>query len=88
MAYDDTPKQIMACAPFLQRMGWERVQPEQNFRLHFEDLHIRKIPVEYPVQEVDHALGYRTTEPLHGIAALQPYSEHEILKNSNHMKKD
>jgi len=30
------------------------------------------------------APGYRTEEPLHGIAALQPYSEQEILRNSNH----
>jgi len=88
MAYDDTPKRIMACAPFLQRMGWERVLPEQNFRLYFDDLQIRKTPVEYPTQETDHTLGYRTVEPLHGIAALQPYPEHEILQNSNHIKKD
>jgi len=84
MMYCDLPKRIMACAPFLQRMGWEPVRPIQNFNLNFDHLHIRSIPVEYPTQAVQHAPGYRTEEPLHGIAALQPYSEEEILKNSNH----
>jgi hypothetical protein len=46
-------------------------------------LEIRNIPVEYPVQATELALGYRTDEPLHGIATLQPYPEQEIQKNSN-----
>ena len=79
----DLPKRTMACAPFLQRMGWERVRPQQNFSLNIELLQIRHIPVEYPVQATELSLGYRTDEPLHGIAALQPYSEREILINSN-----
>lgn len=87
MAYDDAPKSIMACTPFLQQMGWERVRPAQNFRMDFDHLHIRKIPVEYPVQATELALGYRTDEPLHGVAELQPYPLHEILKNSNQEKK-
>jgi hypothetical protein len=73
----------MACAPFLQRLGWERVRPQQNFSLNIDLLQIRHIPVEYPVQATELALGYRTDEPLHGIAALQPYAEREILMNSN-----
>jgi len=80
----ELPKRIMGCAPFLQRMGWERVRPRQGFWLNFSRLHARQIPVEYPTQMTDYALGYRTEEPLHGVATLQPYSEHEILKNSNH----
>ena len=83
MSYCDLPKRIMACAPFLQRMGWERVRPHQNFSLNMDLLEIRNIPVEYPVQATELSLGYRTDEPLHGIAALQPYSEQEIQKNSN-----
>jgi len=83
MGYDDLPKRIMACAPFLQRMGWERVRPQQNFSLNMDLLEIRRIPVEYPVQATELALGYRTDEPLHGIAALQPYSGQEIQNNSN-----
>ena len=83
MTYDDVPKRIMACAPFLQRMGWERVRPVQNFSLNMDMLQIRKIPVEYPIQGVENSLGYRTEEPLHGIAVLQPYPEQEILRNSN-----
>jgi hypothetical protein len=74
----------MACAPFLQRMGWERVRPAQNFNINFDYLYARKTPVEYPIQHVEHALGYRTVEPLHGVSVLQPYSEQEILRNSNH----
>lgn len=84
MAYDDAPKRIMACTPFLQRRGWERVRPAQNFNINFDDLHARKTPVEYPAQHVEHVPGYRVLEPLHGIAVLQPYSEQEILRNSNH----
>ena len=79
-----TPKQIMACAPFLQRMGWERVRPQQNISLDTDYMYLQKIPVEYPVQAVEHVMGFRTEEPLHGISVLQPYSEHEILKNSNY----
>ena len=85
MVYEDTPKRIMACAPFLQRMGWERIRPTQNFSLNFDMLQIRKLPVEYPVQGTEHALGYRTEEPLHGITELQPYPEQEILRNSNYI---
>ena len=86
--YDDSPKRIMACSPFLQRMGWERVRPAQNFTLDIDKLHIRSIPVEYPTQHTEHALGFRTDEPLHGVATLQPYpSEKEILRNSNSFSK-
>ena len=83
MDYDDLPKRIMACAPFLQRMGWERVRPVQNFNLRVYATHMHEMPVEYPVQATEFALGYRTTEPLHGVAELQPYPEQEILRNSN-----
>jgi hypothetical protein len=64
-------------------MGWERVRPQQNFSLNPEYLRIKEIPVEYPAQATEYSLGYRTDEPLHGISTLQPYTEHEILKNSN-----
>jgi len=84
MKYEDRPKHIMACSPFLQRMGWERVRPRQNFNLSFDRLQIRKHPVEYPTQETSHALGFRATPALHGVSQLQPYSEEEILRNSNH----
>jgi len=86
MAYDDSPKYIMACSPFLQQMGWERVRPAQSFRIDFDHLHIRKTPVKYPTQATEHALGYRTEEPLHGVAQLQPYPLQEILQNSHHKK--
>jgi len=80
------PKRIMACAPFLQRMGWEQVRPEQNFNLNFDYLHIRRHPTEYPLQQVEHSLGFRAEPALHGLATLQPYSEDEIIRNSNHEK--
>jgi hypothetical protein len=65
-------------------MGWERVRPRQNMSIDFERLHCKQTPVDYPVQHTEHALGFRTTEPLHGVAQLQPYSEQEILAHSNH----
>ena len=82
----ELPLHVMSCSPFLQRMGWESLRPEQNFNLSFDHLHIQQIPVEYPTQAVDQAPGFRTEPALHGVAQLQPYSEKEILKNSNYEK--
>ena len=83
----ELPKRTVGCAPFLQRMGWERVHPAQNFSLHLEHLQILKYPVEYPTQGVEHSLDYRAETPLHGLMAdLQPYPEKEILRNSNHQE--
>jgi len=65
-------------------MGWERVRPQQNFSLNMDLLHLRQIPAAYPTQATEYSPGYRTDEPLHGIASLQPYPEQEILTNSNH----
>jgi hypothetical protein len=79
MDYDDQPKRIMACAPFLQRMGWVDVRPEQNFNLNFAKLHVRKYPAEYPQPGVQYPWGYREEEPLHGLSTLQPYNN--TLKN-------
>jgi len=80
----ETPKNIMACSPFLQRMQWERVRPEQNFNVCFDRLQIRQTPVEYPTQSVQYSPGFLAEPALQGQTQLQPYSEKEILKNSNY----
>ena len=83
----EKPHRIMCCSLFLQLFGANRVRPEQRPRLDFDHLQLRKTPTPYPTQETSHAIGFRTDPALHGVAELQPYSEKEILQNSNYEKR-
>lgn len=80
---DDYPQHVMACAPFLQRLGWERVRPRQNSTLDVKALQSQGTPVPYPNQNVGLMPSSRTLEPLHGLYGLWPWNEEEIGQNSN-----
>lgn len=80
---DDYPKSIMACEPFLQRLGWSRVRPRQNSTIDVGALQSQRTPIPYPNQNVGLMPSSRTLEPFHGLYSLWPWPEEEIDRNSN-----
>lgn len=83
---DDYPQYVMACTPFLQRMGWVKVRPRQNSTIDVPALQSQRTPIPYPQQNVGLMPSSTTLEPLHGRYALWPWSEEEIEQNSNTIK--
>ena len=80
---DDAPLRIMACEPFLQRLQLKRIRPRQNSSVDIAHLQSQKTPITYPTQHVEHIPSSRVLEPLHGVQNLWPWTEQEILQNSN-----
>ena len=83
---DDRPKHIMACTPFLQRLGLARVRPRQNSSIDVAHLQSQGTPADYPVQNIGHKPSSRVLEPGHGVQQLWPWPEKEILEGSNAVK--
>jgi len=85
---DDFPEQIMACEPFLQRLGLSRIRPRQNSTIDVKSLQSQETPIPYPYQNVGLMPGSQTLEPLHGRYSLWPWPAEEIEQNSNQLHTD
>jgi hypothetical protein len=77
------PLEIMACEPFLQRIGLKLVRPRQNMAIDALHLHSRNTPAPYPVQGTDFLPKQKE-----GVHTLYPWPEEEILQNSNSLLPD
>ena len=80
---NDFPTRIMACEPFLQRLGFRRIRPRQNSTVDIDALQSQRTPTPYPILSIGHKPASRVLEPLHGLSELWPWSEQEILIHSN-----
>jgi len=78
---DDLPDRLMACEPFLQRLGLSRIRPRQNSTIDIGALQSQRTPVPYPYQNV--VPVSQTPGPLHGLHGPWPWSDEEIERNSN-----